>query len=232
MTIPANTSNRNDYPGNDSLAIFPFNFPIQNQNQVKVWVVNQTTGVWLNGGNADGSLIYDTDYVVAGDGQPGGGTIELVNLAQAWLDANTGFLNTGWNLVIRMFPGLSQPNSVSNGGPFYEDSVENSLDLLTMQDLEQEDDIDRSFKLPPVENPANYILTAPIQSLRAGKVLGFDANGNLCTYALPASIAAPFYSVANQAALPIVAVFSIAETLDTGQMWYYNVAISAWQGVV
>ena len=223
MTLPAGTPNRNDYIGNDSLAIYPYTFPIQSQDQLQVSVLNVSTGLTTE-------LAYDVDYTVSGEGNPTGGNVELVNISQTWLDTNTGFLNTGYNMVIRMYPGLEQETSVSNGGPFYEEMVEDALDALTMQDLEQQDEIDRSIKIPATENPDNFTMTLPSAAKRASGALVFDALGNpIIGVPLPFT----FYSgVANEASLPVVTGFAMAQTLDTGQLWFYNVATAAWQGLV
>lgn len=230
MTLPAGTPNRNDYIGNDSLAIYPFTFPILNQAQLAVWVLNTVTGAWVNGGNADGSLIYDVDYTVAGEEQPSGGTIELVNNAQAWLNAATGFLNTRWNMVIRMYPGLSQGTSFGNGGPFYEEALDNLADTLTMQDLEQQDEIDRSIKIPPTEDPDAFNLIAPSAAQRALMIQGFDLLGNVCMYA-QAGGGAPLYLGSTFAALPIPSGFAIAFTTDRG-FSFYDANLGKWQTVV
>lgn len=227
MTLPAGTPNRNDYVGNDSLSIYSFTFPIQDETQLKVWVLNQSTGVWMNGGNSDGSLIFGTDYTVQGEGNPTGGVIELVNNSQAWLDANTGFLNTGWTMVIRMYPGLSQDTSFGNGGPFYEEAFDALADTLAMQDLEQQDEIDRSIKIPPTENPASFSLIAPSAAERALTTLGFDSKGNvICTNFMNTQIltAYPF------AALPAQTVPMFAQCTD-GPLAYYNPVLGSWQKI-
>ena len=186
MTIPAGTPNRNDYVGNDTLAIYPFTFPIQSQDQLQVSVLEVSSGTTTQ-------LVYDTDYTVTGEGNPTGGNVELVNISQAWLDANTGFLNTGYNMVIRMYPGLSQGTSISNGGPFYEESVESSLDASTMHDLQQQNEIDRSIKIPATENPSNFPMTLLAAAQRALQLLSFDANGKLAYVPVsPAYVAAPY----------------------------------------
>jgi hypothetical protein len=227
MTIPAGTPNRNDYVGNDSLSIYSFTFPIQDETQLKVWVVNESTGTWKNGGNSDGSLIFDTDYTVQGEGNPTGGVIELVNNSQAWLDPNTGFLNTGWNIVIRMYPGLSQGTSFGNGGPMYEEALDALADTLTMQDLEQQDEIDRSIKIPPTENPANFSLIVPSAAERALTNLGFDSNGNVICSAFQAIPLLTGYAFAS---LPAQSSPMFAQCTD-GPLAFYDTVLGSWQKV-
>lgn len=170
--IPENTPNRNDYIGNDSLAIYDFTFPIQAQDQLAVSVLKVSDGTVT-------ALVLDTDYIVDGDGEPTGGSIELVNDSQAWLDPDTGFLTTGYNLVIRLAPPLKQTVDISNEGSFFQETGEKALDRLTTQDLKQQDEIDRSIKFPDTDNPSTFSGSLPGPAGRASKVVAFDEDGKL-----------------------------------------------------
>jgi hypothetical protein len=73
----------------------------------------------------------------------------------------------------------------------YEEAVEDSLDGMTMHDLQQQDEIDRSIKIPATENPSNFNLTLPSAAERALTTFGFDANGNP-SFSLPSVIGPNF----------------------------------------
>lgn len=174
--IPADTPNRNDYTGNGSAYVYDFTFPIQTQDQLKVWVAD-ADGVLQDGDAADGSLLLDTDYMVSGDGESDGGSVELVDNDQAWLDAS-GNLATGYKLTILMAPPASQLTDVANEGNFFQEAGENALDKLTMLILWLKNLVSGSLKLPPTEDPDDFNMCIPPLAERAGMTAGYDDDGN------------------------------------------------------
>jgi len=169
--IPANTPYRTDYDADGSLAIYAYTFPIQVEAQLAVYV--------LSPAGVQTKLVLNTDFMVDGDGEPTGGTVEFVNNGQEWVDPATGFVLTGWKIAILMAPGLKQETDISNQGPFFEEVVEKSMDRLTMADLEQQGEIDASIKTPKVESPEDFNMVLPTAPNRANKVIGFDSEGKL-----------------------------------------------------
>lgn len=119
------------YVGNGSANTFPITFPLFDQTDIIVLVVNTVTGV------AE-SLDIGVDYSVTGLNSPGDpattGNIVLINASQAWLSA--GNLATNWTLSIALNNPLVQSFSFRNQGDFYRTSIENALDYQ-MQCIQQ-----------------------------------------------------------------------------------------------
>lgn len=125
------TQRRNDYLGNGSTATYSYTFKIFDATHLEVIRTNTATGV-------ETTLIYPTDYSVTGVGRAAGGSITLT----------AGVLATGQKLsIIRKVP-LTQPTDLRNLGGYFPDTTEDELDRRGMIDLQQQDQIDRSIKVP------------------------------------------------------------------------------------
>lgn len=82
---------------------------------------------------------------------------------------------TGTFLTITRAVPYEQNVSINNQGAFYPQVVEQGLDILELQIQQLNTDVDYSIKTPLSDvNPPNDL---PPAALRAGGVLGFDANG-------------------------------------------------------
>lgn len=125
------TQRRNDYLGNGSTATYSYTFKIFDATHLEVIRTNTTTGV-------ETTLVYPTNYSVTGVGRAAGGFITLT----------AGVLATGQKLsIIRKIP-LTQPTDLRNLGGYFPDTTEDELDRRGMIDLQQQDQIDRSIKVP------------------------------------------------------------------------------------
>lgn len=133
MTL-ANTPTVDSYVGTGSVNVYPFNFVAFQAADISVIVTSPA------GTNTD--LFLGTDYTVSGlnpaGGPPSSGQITLVDNSQEWL--TSGFLITGWSLVITRDVAVVQNTSIRNQGDFYQETIEDALDYLTMicQQLQQE----------------------------------------------------------------------------------------------
>lgn len=156
MTIPA-TKSRNDYVGNGATSVYSYNFRIFSATDLLV------TRRDLQG--AETSLVYPTDYTVSGVGSPSGGSITLV----------AGALSSGYVLTIRRYVELTQETDIRNQGAFYPETHEDTFDYLTMIDLQQQDELDRSLKFSETD-PSNGNIPGSFD--RAGKFLAFDQDGS------------------------------------------------------
>jgi hypothetical protein len=128
MTV-ASTIHRNDYVGTGTTGPFPYAFRIYAATDLVV-----TTRDLL--GNQR-TLTYLTDYTVAGVGVGVGGTITL-----------TTALAAGVALSVQRVRPLTQTISIRNQGAYNPATVEDALDTLAMVDIQQQDALDRSLKLP------------------------------------------------------------------------------------
>jgi hypothetical protein len=152
MTISAVA--RNDYVGNGATATYSFTFKIFEETDLEV-TVRDTSDV-------ESVLSYPGGFSVSAGPWASGGTITLV----------TGSLTTGYALTIRRVRPLSQETDLQNQAAFFAEVHEDTFDQLAMVDQQQQDELDRTVKLPTTIDPADVDVTLPIP--KAGKVLAWD----------------------------------------------------------
>lgn len=111
-----------------------------------------------------------TDYTVTGVGNPGGGNIVF----------EAGSIPTAGQvvLILRTVP-RTQEIDYQDGSKFPADSHEQALDKLTMIDHQYDENIVFGFKFSDLVTDAGETEITADVSERAGKVLGFDAGGDL-----------------------------------------------------
>jgi len=153
MTI-ASATNRVSYTGNGSVDTYAYTFRIFDEDDLTVTVRDTATTP------IETTLTKTTDYTVTGVGANSGGNVVLVNSAQAWLDAD-GDLKTGYTIVIRRVRDILQDFDIRNQGDFYPEGHEDALDSVIMIAQQQQDEIDRSIKLPETEDPAGFDTALP-----------------------------------------------------------------------
>ena len=166
-----NTNIKQFYPGpilNNTLEITAFLF--RDPEQVKV----QKTALDESGNAYDEDLTYGTDYEV----------IKIlpndINIEDANLTASTGQVilkNTvevaqGEKLTVYRESELIQNVDYPRTGKFPAASHEGALDYLTMQNQEQQDQIDRSLKVPITTSNFNGALPIP----EANKALKINSS--------------------------------------------------------
>jgi hypothetical protein len=169
MTLPI--GNRTDAVGNGTTADYDYTFRILNEAHLLVTVRHPTTGV-------ETTLTLTTDYTVDGVGDVGGGQISLVDSNQAWLDSN-GYLDTGWTITQRGVEPLKQETDIRNQGDYYPEGIEDALDYQMRVSQQQQDEIDRSLKLPETVNPSDFDMTIPADvDENPGAVLIINPTGD------------------------------------------------------
>lgn len=167
MAISIETS-RNDYVGNDSLSSYAFDFRITAKSHLKV-MIRDASGVEF-------TPTVDVDYSVDGVGDEAGGTISLINSSQAWLTAG-GNLKTGYALMLRRKRPITQDTSFRNQGSSYRETQEIALDAVVHISQQQQDEIERSLKLPETLKVSGFSPKLP-SSLPAGSVLRVNDAGD------------------------------------------------------
>jgi hypothetical protein len=130
---------RNDYVGNGAVDTYDYNFKIFDDDHLRV-VIQNTLG-------QETELVKTTDYTVTGVLAAAGGQVALVNSAQAWLDGD-GDLKTGYALTILRVLPLEQETDLRNQGSYFPEDVEDQLDKCVMIDIQQQEQIARSVKIP------------------------------------------------------------------------------------
>lgn len=142
MSISSTTS-FNQYTGNNSTATYSYTFKIFEESDLLVTKMN-TSGV-------ETVLALTTDYTVSGEGESSGGSITLV----------AGNLATGYILTIRRVMDVVQETDIRNQGSYYPAVIEDQLDKMVMIDQQQQNELDRSPKLPESVDPADFDITLP-----------------------------------------------------------------------
>ena len=166
-----NTTTKQFYPGpilNDTLEITNFLFRDPEQVKLTKTIVDET-------GSQDIELTYGIDYevkkVLADD----------ITIEDANLTASTGqvvlkshiHVGEGEKLTAYRESNLVQSVDYPRTGKFPAASHEGALDYLTMQNQEQQEQIDRSLKIPISVGDFNAQMPIPV----AGKALKIDETG-------------------------------------------------------
>lgn len=138
---------RNDYVGNGAVDTYSYNFKIFDDDHLRV-VIKNTLGV-------ESVLVKTTDYTVTGVLAAAGGSVALVNAAQAWLDVD-GDLKTGYVLTILRVLPIDQETDLRNQGSYFPEDVEDQLDKCVMIDIQQQEQIARSVKIPETVSVASF----------------------------------------------------------------------------
>lgn len=168
MTLSSATS-RVSYTGNGAVDTYAYTFKIFDQDDLLV-TVKDTDDV-------ETTLTITTDYTVSGVGNTAGGNVVLVNASQAWLDVD-GDLKSGYILVIRRVRAIVQETDIRNQGSFYPETHEDEFDKLTMVDQQQQDELDRSIKLPESISSADFDPTLPTTIGTANATVVVNSTGD------------------------------------------------------
>ncbi len=152
MTISSQTA-RNGYTGNSSTLAYDYTFKIFDSSHAQVTVRDPDTDL-------EYLLTETTHYSVGGVGDPTGGTITLVAGAFPWIDGSS-FFEDDWAMSIRRVVPLTQITDIRNQGAYFPEVHEDEFDLLTMADQQQQDEIDRSVKLPETISSSDFDPTLP-----------------------------------------------------------------------
>ena len=114
MTLTTATT-RNDYTGNSSTSNYDYTFKIYSDSELLVVVKETSTSV-------ETTLTLDTDYTVNDAGEEAGGSIDLVDVSQDWIDSD-GYLATGYTLTVKRNLELTQETDIRNQSSFYPEKV-------------------------------------------------------------------------------------------------------------
>jgi len=160
MTI-SSTTVKNSYSGNGTLDTFNYTFKIFADTDLQVIIRDATATETVK--------TLTTHYTVTGAGSASGGTIVFT----------AGNIPTATETVVirRAVPQTQAIDYIAND-PFPAESHEEGLDraMMTLQQLQEE--VDRSIKLSKT-NTMNSTEFTVGDTERAGKIFGFDSNGEL-----------------------------------------------------
>lgn len=150
------TINRNDYTGDGGTSVYNYGFYILQDSDLTV-ITRDTSGV-------ETQLTLNTDYTVSGAGSASGGSITLT----------AGNLTSGYAITIRRKRPLTQQTDIRNQGDYYPEVHEDAFDHFVMIAQQQQDDIDRSIRVPQTYSSLNVELPTPV----ANRLLGWDASAS------------------------------------------------------
>lgn len=162
MTVLTTIAKAGPYAGAGTTG--PFTVPFRFLDAAHLRVIRNTAGV-------ETVLALGTDYTVSGVGATSG-TVTLV-----------APLPVGQTLTVVRNVSATQEADYVPGDAFPAESHEQALDKLTMITQQQQEQLGRAVIFPTTDESVSELPTADQRSLR---VLGFDTNGDLTTYA-PAS---------------------------------------------
>lgn len=156
MTVSA-SANRITHNGDGAATAFSFPYLFLADEDLVV-LLTDAAGVVT-------TLAIVTDYTVTGAGNPAGGTVTIVGDPPA----------VGEKLTILGDPEISQEVDLVDNGPFPAEVFEAALDKLTLLSRRTRDLVDRTVRLS--DSDTAIALTLPDKSVRASKLLAFDADG-------------------------------------------------------
>jgi hypothetical protein len=130
MSVASTTCRMSPYTGDDVTTEFPYTFKIFVSSELRVTKRRLSTG-------AETRLTLDTDYTVDGVGETGGGNVTLGSA-----------LASGYKLYIRRVRPLTQNTAIRNESTFFASTHEDQFDKQVMVSQQQQDELDRSAKLP------------------------------------------------------------------------------------
>ncbi len=152
------TSAKVRYDGDGTTKPFPTTFKFIDNSHVKA--------VLRDSSDVETTQIETTNYTLAGSGDEGGGTLTMI-VAPA----------TGEVLIITLDVPFTQEKKFPLGGPFPSTQVEEMGDLAAMSSSKNNENIQRTLRVPDSDSQNDADLVLPIDSARASKFLSFDTNG-------------------------------------------------------
>lgn len=158
MTI-STTIIKNSYDGDGNQVVFPYNFKVLDQADIEV-IVRDADG-------AETVKTISTDYTVSGVGEATGGNVTFVT-------APSGTEK----VTLRRATTQTQTLDLVENDPFTADSVEGAFDRSIVIAQELQEAVDRSLKISRTNSMTSTEFTVDATN-RAGKVLAFDAAGEL-----------------------------------------------------
>ena len=157
MTV-ASTTNKASYNGNGTQSVFAYTFKIFADADIKVYV--GTTLKTIN-----------THYTLSGVGATNGGNVTFTS-------GNIPAAGTG-NVTLLRSLALTQGVDLVNYGRFDAEVVESQYDKIVMMIQQLQEQADRTIRFNTTVSDAGGVEITDTVAERSGKVLAYDANGDL-----------------------------------------------------
>lgn len=165
MTI-SSTVVKNSYNGNGSTRTFTYTFKIFQDSDIQV-IIRSANGT-------ETIKTLNTHYTVSGAGNANGGSITFLQNLPSYDYTPTASQKV---ILIRNIPQTQSLDYISND-TFPAESHEEGLDRAMMVVQQLQEEVNRSLKISKTNtmNSTEFSIDA---AARAGKILGFDGNGEL-----------------------------------------------------
>jgi hypothetical protein len=164
MTVSSSTA-KVSYSGNGVTQAFAVPFYFLASSQLLV-VLRSSSGV-------ETTQVLGTNYTVTGAGVLTGGTVTM-----------TAAPASGTTLVISRNVPLTQETDLQPNDRLPAETLEQSIDKLTMITQQIDETLDRAIKFP-VSDSSSISPLLPVSSVRAGKFFKFDTTGAPTVEAVP-----------------------------------------------
>ena len=203
MTVSSSTA-RVSYSGNGSTTAFavPFYFLANAQLTVTLRLAD----------GSESTKVLGTDYTVTGAGVLTGGTVTMTTAPAS-----------GTTLVVTRNVPLTQETDLQPNDRLPAETLEQSIDKLTMISQQIDEVIDRTLKAP-VSDSASLDMTIPGSADRAGKFLKFDTNGEPTAATSPESAITveDYGAVGNGVADDTAAIQAALNALSSGDTLLFS----------
>ena len=157
MTV-SSTTNKHSYNGNGSQTVFAYTFKIFVAADIKVYL--------------DGVLkTINTHYTLSNVGVTGGGNVTFTS-------GSVPVSATG-NVILLRSLALTQGVDLINYGAFDANIIESAYDKLTMMVQQLQEEVSRSIRFSATVYDGGTQEVSDTVANRAGKVLAYDASGNI-----------------------------------------------------
>lgn len=133
MTTNVQTK-KQTYPGDGATSSFAFSFPILDESHLLVELRHNTT-------EAITTQVLTTNYTVSGTGN----TVDLTDYTSGTINF-TSIPSSSYTVIIRRQVPLTQTVDYLENDNFPAETHEDALDKLTMLDLQQQEQLDRTLK--------------------------------------------------------------------------------------
>jgi len=154
----SSTTNKHSYNGNGSQTVFAYTFKIFVAADIKVYL--------------DGVLkTINTHYTLSNVGVTGGGNVTFTS-------GSVPVAATG-NVILLRSLALTQGVDLINYGAFDANIIESAYDKLTMMVQQLQEEVSRSIRFSATVYDGGTQEVSDTVANRAGKVLAYDASGNI-----------------------------------------------------
>jgi hypothetical protein len=144
VSLASTTSRMAPVTGNGVTTSFPYSFKIYADTELRVTKRLISTG-------AETRLVLASDFTVTGVGETAGGNVVL-GVA----------LPATYKLYIRRVRALTQSTAIRNESSFFASVHEDQFDKQTMLSQQQQDELDRSVKLPETVPTSDFDPILPV----------------------------------------------------------------------